>query len=158
MGTMAPDQPVETLHQRILEHYEHRPVSYRELEQRYGDEFDSFQETFASTVSHQEYRTGPDQEVDVFSGVNDNTIDALDAFQDYLNDTESWYLRRCFRNEQSKIETYQENVPELTQGTLDELYEENLLSKLGGISMVTDEGWWALYHNNSDGIYVPRNW
>lgn len=155
---MSQESPTQQLHTQLTETFD-RPFRYDEAADRYADEFDAFQQTFASVVRTQDYRHGPvndDRSMAqyVTAGYPDDAVDGLVALRDYLDAEDAWFLSRSFRRD-ADHRTYTANVPELDEATFDRLYDTGLLSAHGGISIITDEGWWAIYATTGEDVYQP---
>lgn len=154
---MTADHTGDQLHELLTEKFG-RPFRYEEAASQYADDFDNFQQTFAATVNAHDYHHGPvDDDPFVSRYVaeryDDDAVDALVSLRDYLDDEDAWFLSRSFRRD-ADHSTYVDAVPELDDDTFDTLYDSGLLSPHGGISIITSDGWWAIYAATGEDVYM----
>lgn len=142
--------PVQALHEQLTDTFADRPFRYADVERRYSDTFDNLQQTFASTVAHHDYDHGPIKTTDHDSG----HAAALADLRNYLDEQDAWFLHTSFRIAASDLEQYMDAVPALNDEALDQLYDDGYLSHHGGIAIVTDDGWEAIYQATNEPVYT----
>lgn len=158
---MGEDSPAQWLNQQLSENYS-RPFTYAEAERRFGGSIDNFQQTFANVVKQEGYVRQPLEMEPIFTlQFEEETLDALVGLRDYLDESDAWYQSKSFRTHDNRgnrlVEGYREAVPELTEERLDQLYDADLVSQHGFISIITDKGWWAIYTTSGEDVYRPQH-
>lgn len=148
--------PAQELHEKLTDRFSDRPFRYEDASARFEDEFDNFQQTFASVVQSNNYTHDSVDDYPLLTKLSDEELqDAIVGLRNYLDAEDDWFIHTGFRHG-GDLDAYVDDVPELTDDTLNQLYDHGLLYQGGSISIVTDEGWWAIYTASGEDVYLTR--
>lgn len=138
-----------------------RPFSYSEASRRLALEEQALKGALGALIGQGELeKTTVPASHDTTNGYSDDALELLVDLRDYLDATDQWHVGAAFPHPAVPADrdyvpsaAFQDDIDTWDDAVYDDLVEQGAISRHGGIDIITDEGWTAIYAHTGADVY-----